>query len=283
MRSKETEKLIDLALQEDKSKSDITTKTLIDPNAISTALIIAKEDAIVCGLDVARRIFHRIDERIVFRSLSKDGRKVSKKSKIIFLKGKTHSLLAGERVVLNFLSHLSGIATQTNRFVGQIRPYKAKIMDTRKTIPGLRQLAKYAVRCGGGFNHRLTLNDMILIKDNHLAAKLKKMPLQEIVRYAKKVSEKPVEVEVETVRDFKEALLAHPAIILLDNMNLKSIIKAVGLAKSRPKHARPLLEVSGNVSLKNVRDIAKAGVDRISIGSLTHSVKAIDFSLELSS
>jgi len=199
--------------------------------------------------------------------------------------GKARAILTAERTVLNFLAHLSGIATQTKGFIEKIKPYKAKILDTRKTTPGLRILEKYAVKCAGGFNHRLGLWDMVLIKDSHkkirrskIERRLEKVSIKELIKDARRKNKnKKIEIEVENLREFQDALLARPDIIMLDNMDLKRIKKALVLRRGR----RPLIEVSGNITLNNVRAIAKTGVDMISIGSLTHSVKAIDFSLEV--
>src|SRR3989338_7343598 len=271
-------KTIEQALREDLPVQDITTNVLIPGDKTSRAYIITKQEAVLCGLQIAKKVFQRLDKNISFRSPYSDGERVPANTRIAFLRGKTRAILSGERVALNFLSHLSGIATKTHNFVKKIRPLKVKILDTRKTIPGLRNLAKYAVQCGEGKNHRMHLGSMALIKDNHRAA-CHRISLDEIIQKTKKATHKHVEVEVNTLPQFKTALKGNPDMILLDNMSLRQIKEAVRITRSlRPS---PLLEVSGNVSLKNVRRIAKTGVDRISIGALTHTVQAIDLSLEL--
>ena len=273
------DKIIDNALREDIGNQDITTHILIPKDEVSQAFMVTRQEAVLCGLEIAKRVFHKLDKMAKFRSSYKDGDKVSANTKILFITAKTRALLTGERVALNFLTYLSGIATTTSFFLKKIHPSKVKIMDTRKTTPCLRNLEKYAVKCGGGINHRFTLSEMVLIKDNHRSAYQSRMSLREMIKRAKKVSNKPVEVEVNNLIQLKQALSAHPDIILLDNMPLKQIKKAVTLIRKMKK--RPLLEVSGRVNLENVRAIAKTGIDRISIGALTHTRKAIDISLEV--
>ena len=272
--------IIQAALAEDIKTGDITTNIFVDRKKISEACIVAKENAVICGLGIVQETFRALDKNTRVRFFCKDGQRVKKGFKVARLKGKTRILLTGERVALNFLSHLSGIATATRAFSDAIRPYRAKIFDTRKTIPGLRGLQKYAVRCGGGKNHRLDLNDLILIKDNHQLA-LPKMSLQSLIGRAKKISKKPVEIEVDTLRKFRDALNTKADIILLDNMSPHQIKQAVWLKEQLKKGQKPLLEASGGVTLKNARAIARTGVNRISIGALTHSADAIDFSMEI--
>ncbi|MFH1360808.1 MAG: carboxylating nicotinate-nucleotide diphosphorylase [Candidatus Omnitrophota bacterium] len=274
---------INFALKEDIGRGDITTNTLIPRKAVSQAYVITNEKAVVCGLDVVQKLFRKLDRKATFRCFFKEGEIAPKNSKLIYIKAKTRAVLTGERVALNFLSHLMAVATKTRLFVQQVKPYQAKIYDTRKTTPGLRVLEKKAVRAGGGINHRLNLNEMILIKDNH-RAKVQcstSSSLQDMVRYAKKVSRKPIEIELDNLMHFQEVLASQPDIILLDNMSIAQIKKAVALKKKYVKNKRIKLEVSGNVNLKNVRAIARTGVDRISSGALTHTKKAIDISLEL--
>ena len=281
MRETEINKIIEQALREDSSKEDITTNILIPRNSISQAVIVAKERGIVCGIPIAKKIFQKLDRRAQFRFFCKDGDVVSANTKIFSVTAKTRAILTGERTALNFLTHLCGIATTTALFVKTIYPFKTKIMDTRKTTPGLRCLEKYAVCCGGGVSHRFNLSEMILIKDNHKVACKRKMPLQEAIEYAKKRTRKTIEVEVGNLKEFQEALEAHPHIILLDNMDIKEIKRAVMFSKALSPKMRPLLEASGRVNIKNVRAVARTGVDRISIGALTHSRKSVDISLEL--
>ncbi len=227
-------------------------------------------------------VFAQIDSSIRFKALVSDGARVKPNKKVALLEGPARAILTAERTALNLLGYLSGISTLTSKFVEKAGPGKVKIVDTRKTLPGLRYLAKYAVRTGGGFNHRMGLYDQILVKDNHLKITGLKLRIKGLIKKIK--NEKPknmkLEVEVKNLKEFREALEAQPDIIMLDNMKLTDIRKMIKL-KGRSKQ-RPLIEVSGNVSLKNVSQIAKVGPDIISIGSLTHSVESIDVSLNIS-
>ncbi|MDD5085598.1 MAG: carboxylating nicotinate-nucleotide diphosphorylase, partial [Candidatus Omnitrophica bacterium] len=218
--------------------------------------------------------------RTSFHVLKRDGSKVKKGMVVARGMSEIHDVLAAERTALNFLCHLSGIATLTRRFVDKVKPYRVKILDTRKTTPLLRSLEKYAVRSGGGFNHRMGLDSFILVKDNHIAAVKygeKDACHRRLIRAAKKVK---LEIEADSIARLKKVLEVRPHIVLLDNMSLKNLRKAVRIVKSRP--SRPQIEVSGGVTLENVRRIAASGIDRISIGALTHSAPALDFSLEVS-
>ncbi len=268
------------ALKEDFAKIDITTDVLIPEEKVVQAFIIAKQKAVVCGISLAKDVFRAIDKNIRFKSYVKDGDLVSNNTKVISLSGKAKSILKAERTGLNFLGHLSGVATQTREFVDSIKPYKAKIYDTRKTIPGLRLLEKYAVRCGGGCNHRKGLKDMILIKDNHLSV-LKDLSLRDIVKLAqrKKPLKARIEIEVKNLREYQYAALAKPDIIMLDNM---TAIEVKRIAKIRKDyHLHHQLEVSGNIDIRNARSYAATGVERISIGALTHSASSVDYSLKI--
>lgn len=209
----------------------------------------------------------------------KDGDLVEKNTRIAKIEGKTRAIFTGERTALNFLGFLSGVATYTHEFVEAIRPYKTRILDTRKTTPGLRNLEKYAVKCGGGTNHRFGLYDMALIKDNHRHACHPEISIQEAIKRIRKRTKKKIQVEVDTLDQFMQALEVSPDMILLDNMTTAQLKKAVAIAK-KIRTKKPVLEASGGVSIKNVRSIAATGVDRISIGSLTHSPRSIDISLE---
>ena len=262
------------ALREDVGSGDITGSLLFEKDIHVTADIIAKDNCVLCGIDVAKWIFNALDERIVFKPLSNDGDKIKRKKRVASLKGSVKNILAGERTALNFLGRLSGISTLSNAFSEKIKGTKAKALDTRKTTPGLRELEKYAVRTGGGVNHRMGLWDQVLIKDNHLALR----SIEDAVSKAKARHFKNIEVEVDNIDDYKKALKSGADIVMLDNMSPAEIRKAVKLVK---KGAKVMLEVSGKVNLENIRSIAKAGVDRISIGALTHSVSSIDFSLEI--
>ncbi len=272
--------LIHLALKEDIGKRDITTHILFDQNQRSLGKIIFKEEGILCGMGIVREIFKTLDPHVRIRQMFKDGHRIKKNTVIALIYGRTQSLLTAERVALNFLSRLSGIATLTHTFVQKIKPYPVQLLDTRKTSPGLRILEKYAVRCGGGRNHRENLEGMILIKDNHLRVLKKKKDIHDIIGDIRRRTTKPIEIEVEHLSQFQQILLARPDMILLDNMSPQEIRKAV-YQKNRLIGRKPILEVSGGINLKNIRNYAKTGVDRISIGALTHSVKAIDISLEI--
>ncbi|MFA5060307.1 MAG: carboxylating nicotinate-nucleotide diphosphorylase [Candidatus Omnitrophota bacterium] len=274
--------LISLALREDAGRNDLTTNALIPRNQVSKAYIVVKEKSIIFGLNIAKKIFRKLDPHMQIHVPHKDGTLVSPGKRILFLKGRTRAILTGERAALNFLAHLSAIATKTHSFVVKVRPFKVQIMDTRKTTPGLRTLEKEAVRCGGGINHRIGLSDLILIKDNHIAAcHRQRKSIQEIMRQIKAKTRKPIEIEVQNLSQFNEALKAKPDIILLDNMSLRAMKQAIASIKKLPKKNRPQVEASGNIDLDNVRSVAKIGVERISIGALTHTKKSIDMSLEL--
>lgn len=263
--------IIKQALREDIGKGDITTTKFIPRDKYVKAILLAKEDCVVCGLGIARDVFKFQDKNIKFKPQVSDGQKIKKGKIIAHIFGRAQSILTAERVALNFLSLLSGVATKTRAYVDKLKPYKVKILDTRKTIPGLRELEKYAVRRGGGYNHRMRLDEMLLIKDNHLRILGRHEELAKLKRDYK------LEIEVKNLREFKKILGLRPDIIMLDNMQVEDIRKAVILRKT----AMPKIEVSGNVNLNNVREIAKTGVDMISVGALTHSVKAVDISLEI--
>jgi nicotinate-nucleotide pyrophosphorylase (carboxylating) len=262
------------ALKEDLPAGDITADNVIPSDSISEAVLLAKEEGILAGLPVARRVFDKIDRDIDFRGEFRDGEAFKDRDVLARLRGRTVSLLKGERTALNFLQRLSGIATATRRFVDAVRGTKARILDTRKTTPGLRSLEKYAVKTGGGTNHRFSLSDMVLIKDNHLKHV---GGVAEAVRRAKAAVAPgiPIEVEVTDVAGAREALESGADVIMLDNMSLQEMRKAVDFVAGRAR-----LEVSGRVSLDRVREIAETGVDDISIGALTHSSRALDISLE---
>lgn len=274
------------ALREDIGTGDVTTPMLFDNDFNVMAFIIAKEDGMAAGIEVAKWVFNAVDERIDFTALCKDGEKVKRDKKVISVKGSLRNILASERVVLNFLGRISGIATLTSQYVKKISSTNVKIFDTRKTMPGLRELDKYAVSVAGGYNHRMGLWDGVLIKDNHLMAAAKisgLVKLSDAIMKARQKGYKDIEVEVGCLAEFKEVLKARPDIIMLDNMKLEDIKKAVKLkiASDRKYNTKTALEVSGGITLENIRPIAKTGVDRISIGCLTHSAPSLDFSLEI--
>lgn len=274
----EIQRAIRQALKEDRIAQDITTNLLVSKDQVSKAFIIVKEPAVICGLEIVAAIFRKLDPEVQLHFLCQEGDSVKENSRVVMIKGKTRAILSCERVALNFLAYLSGIATETRKFIKRVSPYKVKIMDTRKTIPGLRALVKMAVRCGGGVNHRFNLKEMVMIKDNHQVAYPKDKTIQDAIRQVRKKTKKLIVVEVDTLSQFKEALASRPDIILLDNMTTRQIRKAVKLNNADPK--RCLLEASGGINLRNIRSVARTGVDRISVGALTHSPKAIDFSME---
>lgn len=286
------------ALKEDIGTTDITTESIIPKNKFVKAFFLAKEDCVVCGLGVVSQAFKIQDKTIKFVPLVKEGDFVKKGSVIARISGKARGILTTERVALNFLSLLCGIATTTRKFVDAVEPYKVNILDTRKTLPGLRLLEKYAVRVGGGSNHRMRLDEMLLIKDNHLAAlcvpfreaSLRSVPVRrascvkKIIEAVKKKKAKDMklEIEVKNLKEFKEALKVRPDIIMLDNMKVEDIKKAVIIRrKAQSAKRKTLIEASGRISLKNAKVIASAGVDAISSGALTHSVDSVDISLEI--
>jgi len=221
-----------------------------------------------------------MDKRIIFKPRVSDGQKVNDGEVLAFIQGQAQEILSAERVALNFLSLLCGVATRTRQFVEAAKPYKVRIMDTRKTIPGLRILQKYAVRIGGGYNHRFKLDELILVKDNHLKIIGGTQRLKEKWKNLKRKG-KPIEIEVNHLDEFQDVLDLKPDIIMLDNMTVSDIKKAVLLRNKQYSRRHPLLEVSGNISLRNIKKIASTGVDTISIGSLTHSFDSVDISLEI--
>lgn len=275
------------ALKEDIGSGDITSSVLFEKDISLLAHITAKEECVLAGMDIARWVFDAVDEKIAFTPLRKDGERVKNGKRIISVKGSAKNILAAERTVLNFLGHLSGVATLTAEFVREVKSTGAKIYDTRKTIPGLRELEKYAVIIGGGFSYRVGLWDGIMIKDSHLEA-MRVKAVKESIAAFKNRGYKNIEVEVENIAEFKQALEAGADIIMLDNMKIEDIKKAVKIVrcqapdKKAPGTAvKPILEASGGISLENIKKIAKTGVDRISIGRLTRSAPSIDFSLEI--
>jgi len=278
--------LIRNALKEDIGSGDITTEFLVPKNEVIKAAIILKEKATVAGLEIARKVFKAVNKDIRFEAVSADGSQEKPGKIIAKIQGQAGSILSGERTALNFLSHLSGVATVTRSFVDEVKPYKAKIMDTRKTTPGLRELEKYAVALGGGYNHRMGLWDAVLVKDNHIAvlkAGARGINIKDIARLVKEKKPKGMktDIEVRNLKEFQEVLEIPPDIIMLDNMDISQIKKAVAMRDAQPSRKNVKIEVSGGVRLSNIKAIARAGVDMISIGALTHSAKAVDMSLEV--
>ena len=263
---------VKLALNEDLYPSGDITSALINNDKIVTVKLISNQNAVVAGLLFAKQTFSLIDNKIKFIIKKKDGSRIKKGSIIALIKGKAKNILIAERVALNFLSHISGIATMTNEFV-RLAGKKTKICCTRKTIPNLRVIQKYAVKLGGGTNHRFNLSDEYLIKDNHIASSdLKTL----VVKAIKNKKGKKITVEVDTIDQLKSILGLKFNTVLLDNMNIKNLRNAVKIAKKYYE-----TEASGNVNLRTVKAIASTGVNRISVGSITHSATAVDFKLEI--
>ena len=263
---------VKLALAEDLYPHGDITSNLLKKNKIITAKLICNQKAVVAGLLFAKNTFYLIDKKIKFIIKKKDGSSVKKNSLIAIIKGKAGSILAAERVALNFLSHISGIATKTNQFV-KLAGKKCKICCTRKTIPNYRVIQKYAVNLGGGTNHRFNLSDEFLIKDNHIASS----NIRELVLSAiKNKMGKKITVEVENLKQLKEIIGLKFNTILFDNMNINSLKAGVKLAKKNYE-----TEASGNIDLKKIKSVAATGVNRVSIGSITHSAPAVDFKLEI--
>jgi nicotinate-nucleotide pyrophosphorylase (carboxylating) len=264
------------ALDEDlQSSGDITSRALIPPDSRGRARIVLREDGVVAGLPLASMVFRLLDNKVNFQPLVGDGDLLPAGSEIAIVEGPVLAILEGERTALNFLQRLSGIATLTNEHVSRAAPHAVEILDTRKTTPGLRPLEKYAVRAGGGKNHRLGLYDAVLIKDNHIAA------VGGVGRAVEKAreavgEEQQVEVEVESLDGLEEAIAAGADIVMLDNMSVEETSKAVEAAGGRVK-----LETSGGITLENLEAYAATGVDYISVGALTHSAPALDIALEL--
>ncbi len=271
--------MVERALVEDLGHGDVTTDSLIPPDARGLASVVVKADGVVAGLEVALEVFRQVDPSTQSRVLIEDGAPVSPGDVVADLEGSVTGILKAERVALNFLQRLSGIATATAAYVKAVQGTKARIIDTRKTVPGLRQLEKYAVRVGGGHNHRYNLADGILIKDNHIAAlRARELGLAEIVDLARERSPHTlrVEIEVETVEEAIEAIEGGADVVLLDNMSPDEMRRVVEISGGRA-----LLEASGGVTLDTVRAVAETGVDLISVGALTHSVRALDISLDM--
>ncbi|MEG6584808.1 carboxylating nicotinate-nucleotide diphosphorylase [Dendrosporobacter sp. 1207_IL3150] len=269
------DKVLKRALVEDIGNGDITSEAIFTEDHHSKGYLLAKQNMVLAGMDVFTRVFSLLDERVQVVPLYADGARISEGEKFAKLTGPTRSLLTGERVALNFLQRLSGIASTTSQYVEACAAHKAVIVDTRKTTPGLRMLEKYAVTVGGGKNHRYGLNSMVMIKDNHIKAA--GGIIEAVAKARTKISPFiKIEVEVENLTQIKEALEAGTDIIMLDNMALEMIEESVKIIAGRT-----LVEVSGNVTEERVADLAATGVDIISSGALTHSVKAADISMRL--
>jgi nicotinate-nucleotide pyrophosphorylase (carboxylating) len=276
---KQFDEIIDRALEEDLGQGgDVTTDALINNEWQGKADFLIKSEGILAGIEIARRVFLKVDHEVDVRIIMQDGNKIKPGDVVASVSGKLASILKSERTALNFLQRLSGIASETARYVAAVEGLPVKILDTRKTTPGLRCLEKYAVKLGGGQNHRMSLGDGILIKDNHLEALYDHgFRLKEVVVKARRNSLKELRVEVETktIEEVTQAVKAGPDIIMLDNMSVETMRQAVKIIKGSA-----LVEASGNINLNNVRVVAETGVDFISVGALTHSVKSLDISLE---
>ncbi len=274
----EVRRIVENAVSEDLGWGDITTQALIDPAWQAHGQVLAKEAGTLCGVDVMQMVFHTVDPSIEVQKLAADGASLYAGRIVANLRGPAAGILMAERVALNFLQRLSGIASSTQRYVNAVAGLPVRIVETRKTTPGLRLLEKYAVRVGGGHNHRQNLSDAILIKDNHLAAlRARGMEFAAIVAQAQQRSPHTVtiEVEVETPDEAGQAAEAGADTVMLDNMSLDDMRRAVELVGGRS-----LIEASGGVNLDTVRSVAETGVDLVSVGALTHSVKSLDLSIE---
>lgn len=273
------DKLIDLAIMEDYSSGDATTQALIPPDLPGEATLVSDEAGILAGLDISLKVFTKIDGSISITNTIADGSRLDEGSQIATISGPLGSILTAERTSLNFLRKLSGVATETGKYVKEIAHTNARIVDTRKTTPGFRTLEKYAVRMGGGLNHRQNLSDGILIKDNHRQTlskhglDLKNVILKAISNASHTIK---VEIEVETIADVKIALDAGAGIIMLDNMSLSDMASAVALCKDKA-----ITEASGGINLSSVKDVAETGVDLISVGAITHSAPNLDLSMDI--
>jgi len=277
---KELKRFIDIAITEDIGEGDHTSFAIIDPKQKGKAQLTAKQDGILAGIEIAKIVFKRFDKNIHFKALKKDGDKIHKGDIIFYIEGKARAILMGERIALNIMQRLSGIATQTRQYVEKIKGLKTYVLDTRKTTPGMRLLDKYAVKVGGGKNHRIGLYDMILIKDNHIdfAGGIERA-IDKVHEYLnKKKKNLKIEIEARSIDDVKR-IIAHGGVdcILLDNFSPEETHKAVKLIDGQFE-----TESSGNINLDNIRQYAECGVDFISIGALTHQIKSLDMSLTVS-
>ena len=265
--------VVKLALNEDLYPSGDITSSLIKNNKVIKLKLISNQKAIIGGLKFAKQTFQLIDKKIKFMIKKKEGSPVKKNDLIAIIEGKVQNILVGERVALNFISHISGVATKTNQFVKLVKEKKCKICCTRKTIPNMRVIQKYAVKLGGGINHRFNLSDEYLIKDNHISSS----DIKTLVRSAiKKQKGKKITVEIDNLNQLKKILGLKFSTVLFDNMSIKKLKAGVQIAKKIYE-----TEASGNINLKNVKKVASTGVNRISIGSITHSASAVDIKLEI--
>jgi nicotinate-nucleotide pyrophosphorylase (carboxylating) len=278
MSTRELASIITAALAEDVGRGDVTTNSLVPKSATARAVMVAREPLVVAGIELALETFRRLCPRLRLKQMPPDGTRLRKGGQLLTLVGEARGLLSGERVALNFVQRLSGVATLTAAYVAAVRGTSAQILDTRKTTPGWRRLEKYAVACGGGGNHRIGLYDLVLIKDNHLVALRNARPnaiAAAVARARRRHPELRVEVEADTLDQVQQAVDARADIILLDNMSPRQMKAAVRLVAGRAK-----LEASGGINLQTVRAAAESGVDFISVGALTHSARAVDIALD---
>lgn len=264
--------IIKLAMKEDIRGGDPTTLSTMPSKKEIRAIIAAKEGGIICGLDVAKEVFHALSKKVRFEKLAEEGAEVKKGQIVAEISGNARAILTGERTALNFMQRMSGIATLTNKFVKKCR--HAKILDTRKTTPGLRELEKYAVKCGGGFNHRMGLYDMVMIKDNHIDAA--GGIARAVVLARKKYPNLKIEVETRDLAEVREALEAGADRIMLDNMTTGEMAEAVKLIGKKAE-----IEASGNMTIDRIEEVDSTGVDFISVGAITHSARALDLSMKV--
>ncbi len=287
---KRVDRIVRAALKEDIRGGDITSQAVIDRFLDTDACIMSHEKGVACGMEVIERVFAAAEYSLRFRPMVKDGDLIEPGQEIAFIEGEARAILKGERTALNFLGMMSGVATKTREMVDRTAGMKAKVYDTRKTIPLHRYLQKYAVTVGGGRNHREGLWDMVLIKDNHLRALAMQMKtsdseviIKEAIRRAREKAQKNVriEIEVETLKECEYALEESPDVIMLDNMSPQMVRDAVALRKKKNMEEKALFEVSGGISEENIRDYAGTGIEIISVGAITGFVRPIDFSLEI--
>ncbi len=279
--------IVRAALKEDIGKGDITTQSIVGRLASARAVIVTRESCAVCGVGIAEMVMAQIDRNVRFEPNCIDGAFIGPGKEVAFLEGSTASILRAERTMLNFITFLSGVSTRTYQYIEKVKPSEVKIMDTRKTIPLLRYLEKYAVSMGGGTNHRMGLYDQVLIKDNHIHCRKlafgqgRKFSLKGMIEEARKKNPEniKVEIEVSNLEEFSDALSGKPDVIMLDNMNVEDIKACVEARKLCD--IKPLLEVSGGITLDTISKFAHIGIDMISVGELTDSVRAIDMSLDL--
>ena len=275
----EIDRFIADLIAEDSADHDITSISVFDNNIKCNAVIESRDHGVLCGVDFAEMVFRQIDSTILISKVIEDGTEIFEGDVVLDLKGNVNTILAGERIALNLLQHLSGISTLTAQFVESVKSTKAVIMDTRKTIPGLRKIQKYAVKMGGGHNHRMNLADGVLIKDNHIKfSEINGLSISDVVNKSRSKVGKSVkiEIEVDDLDQFRKVIDVRPDIILLDNMDVETMEMAVKI-----NDGRAILEASGGVKINNVKSIAETGVDLISVGALTHSVNALDMSLTI--